>query len=137
MAKAAPSASKKAKSSTTESKTAGKKSSDSSSPVKASTSAPVETGAASAAAQKKLNLLIVHRGGWCKQRSSVVRKYVAEKLAPKTQVELTEKVEAGSGKFEVFVDGKIRHSMKGGDGHLSNYPEKLNKLVAALKSEGY
>jgi hypothetical protein len=52
-------------------------------------------------------------------------------------VTLTEKVEAGSGKFELFVDGECFHSMKNGDGHLSNYPDKIAGVVSKLKKKGF
>ena len=59
------------------------------------------------------------------------------KFFPGKQVTLTEKVESGSGKFELFVEGKQYHSMKGGEGHLSNYDDKIQRVVDALKKDGY
>lgn len=70
-----------------------------------------------------------------------MRRHISSALASSSSsfavVELTEKVEPGTGKFEVFVDGQLLHSMKNGDGHLSNYTDKLNNVVEKLKKMGY
>ena len=88
-----------------------------------------------AASKKAIDLKIVHRGGWCKQRSASVKKQLATAF-PKAEINLTEQVDKGSGKFDVFVGKKLVHS-KHKDGHLDNYPEKMEKLVKTLKKSGY
>ncbi len=62
-----------------------------------------------------------------------------EKHIPGVQVRIVEK--KGSGAFEVEADGgsggkaKVYHSKLGGDGHLDCYPEKLTKVIAAIKAD--
>jgi hypothetical protein len=44
----------------------------------------------------------------------------------------------GSGTFELARDeasGKVYHSKLGGDGHLDCYPDKLAKVVEAIKAD--
>ena len=63
-----------------------------------------------------------------------MRKHLADKF-PGSVVDET--VQAGSGKFEVTLDGKTLHSKLGGDGHLDCYPDKLATLVDKIKKAGY
>ena len=65
---------------------------------------------------------------------------VLEARLPGVAVRIVEK--KGSGAFEVQADrgpdaapGATYHSKLGGDGHLDCYPEKLDRVVAAIQAD--
>ena len=71
------------------------------------------------------------------QRSASVRRQLAAQFPGAV---VAEKVEKGSGKFEVSDaadPSKVYHSKLGGDGHLDCYPDKITSLVQRLRSDGY